>query len=107
MDYHEKGQDKSEESLEADPNIKVAFHVLKHFVALLKNFQNFEQPCDLYQFVHFANSCNSHNLIEVISSKKDVKGNNSKKVDCKPSFDVEFGYNFPILYLIEFFVIVG
>ena len=107
MNDHEEGEDKPEQPLESHPDVQVVLHVLEHFVALFKNFKDFQKPRNLHQFVHFADPCDPHNLIQVISSKKGVKGNNCKKVDGKPTFNVQLCNDFSVLNLLELFIIVS
>ena len=98
MDQNEKCKNAPHKSLESNSNFEELLEVLQKLTFVFDDFQHPYEPGELHKLVHSSDPCDSHDLVDIWSSKEYIKWNDCHQVNEEPSFQVLLGNNFSISY---------
>jgi len=84
MKANNECENEVDQSFEADAYVEEILHVLQELASLFYYFQYSEEPGQFYEFVHSADSCDSHHAVDVLLLATNLAAQNS--------IEGEYGY---------------
>ena len=106
MDHDEEGEEESDETVQAELDLRKLLKILEHLVFFSNDLEHLEQARQFYQLVHSSYPGYSHNFIKVFGvSEEQVEWDDCNSVDHEPGSDIHLGDLLSVYYKVKVFII--